>query len=93
MRRLFRFIDWVMDLPQPFELVSRDTLKDIEAENEMPYVTSLERLAKIEGKIEGKIQMLQELFRLPITSDAELDEMTADQLAALFDDLRKRFTH
>lgn len=63
-RRLFRFIDWVMDLPQPFELEFRDTLKDIEAENDMPYVTSVERLAKIEGKI----QMLQELLRLPITA-------------------------
>ncbi len=68
-RRLFRFIDWVMDLPSPLELQFRDTLMQIESEKHMPYVTSIERLAKSEGKIEGKIQLLQDLLGLPVMSD------------------------
>ncbi len=82
-RRLFRFIDWVMDLPEAFELEFRDTLKRIEMEKEMPYVTSVERLAKIEGKAEGKIQLLQDLLGLPIMPDVELERMTAQQLEGL----------
>jgi len=89
-RRLFRFIDWVMDLPAAFELEFRDTLKRIEMEKEMPYVTSVERLAKIEGKAEGKIQLLQDLLGLPIMPDVELERMTAQQLEGLLLELRLR---
>ncbi len=102
-RRLFRFIDWVMDLPKAFELQFRHTLKKIEMEKNMPYVTSIERLAKnegkiegktegkLEGKLEGKIQLLQDLLGLPIMSDAELESMGAQQMHALLAELRQRF--
>ena len=85
-RSLFRFIDWVMDLPEPLELQFRQTLMQIEAEKGMPYVTSIERLAKIEGKI----QLLQDLLGLPVMPDAELEGMTAEQLEKLFSELRAR---
>ena len=93
-RRLFRFIDWVMDLPSPLELQFRDTLKQIESEKQMPYVTSIERLAKhegkVEGKIEGKIQLLQDLLGLPVMSDEELEGIPAEQLETLYTELRQR---
>lgn len=64
----------------------------------MPYVTSIERLAKsegkiegrVEGKIEGKVQLLQDLLGLPVMSDEALEGMTAQQLEALFTELRQR---
>lgn len=90
-RKLFRFIDWVMDLPQDFELQFRDIVTKIETEKQMPYVTSIERLAKTEGKVEGKIQLLQDLLGLPVTPDAELEVLGAEQLEALLLDLRHRF--
>jgi predicted transposase YdaD len=70
----------------------------IESEKHMPYVTSIERLAKdegkiegkLEGKLEGKIQLLQDLLGLPIISDSVLAGMTAQQLEALYTDLRQR---
>jgi hypothetical protein len=62
----------------------------IESEKHMPYVTSIERLAKDEGKLEGKIQLLQDLLGLPIISDSVLAGMTAQQLEALYTDLRQR---
>ncbi len=89
-RRLFRFIDWVMDLPSPLELQFRNALLEIESEKHMPYVTSIERLAKNEGKIEGKIQLLQDLLGLPVMSDAILEAMSAEQLDSLYTDLRQR---
>jgi hypothetical protein len=97
-RRLFRFLDWVMDLPADLEIQFRHALQKIEMEKQMPYVTSIERLArtegrtegKAEGKLEGKIQLLQDLLGLPVMSDAELEQMNAHEVEALFVDLRKR---
>ena len=56
----------------------------------MTYVTSIERIAKDEGKAEGKIQLLQELLGLPVMSDEELDQMSPQQLEELFLALRRR---
>ena len=97
-RQLFRFIDWVMELPAPLVIQFRDTLKSIESEKNMPYVTSIEQLAKDEGKIEGKIegmimgriQMLQEVLGLPVMATSQLESMTGEQLSALYEELRKR---
>ncbi len=53
-RSLFRFIDWVMDLPVDFELQFRYALQQIEKEKNMPYVTSIERIAKVKEKPRGR---------------------------------------
>jgi hypothetical protein len=90
-RKLFRFIDWVMDLPDAFEIQFRDTVKKIETEKEMAYVTSIERIARAEGKATGNIQLLQELLGIPVTSDTELDQMDAERLQALLKELRQAF--
>ena len=79
-----------MDLPSPLELKFGDALKQIESEKQMPYVTSIERLAKHEDKIEGQIQLLQELLGLPVIPNAELANMAAEKLEALLLDLRHR---
>ncbi len=51
-RQLFRFIDWLLALPQELD---RDFRREVEAlkEEKMPYVTSLERLGREEGLREG----------------------------------------
>ncbi|MCA9129530.1 MAG: hypothetical protein KDB22_20730 [Planctomycetales bacterium] len=56
----------------------------------MPYVSSVERLARVEGRAEGKIQLLQELLGLPVMTDADLEQLDASQLEALLTELRKR---
>lgn len=50
---LFRFIDWVIALPQEFETSFRQDLEEYEREAQMPYVTSIERIAKEQGRQEG----------------------------------------
>jgi len=89
-RRLFRFIDSLMDLPAALELQFLEIVQEIETEKQMPYVPSIERLARTEAKIEGKIQLLQDLLGLPVMSDAELEAMGTEQLEWLFLELRKR---
>jgi hypothetical protein len=50
---LFRFIDWVMVLPEELANNFKTELKSYEEVNRMRYVTSIERLAKAEGIEEG----------------------------------------
>ena len=68
-----------MDLPPGLELEFKDVLNEIERENNMPYVTSVERLAKVEGRLEGRIQLLQELLGVPVSraEDCRSDECRA----------------
>ena len=53
-RQMFRVVDWMMDLPPALELQFKAVLEQIEVEKKMPYVTSVERLAKEEGREEGR---------------------------------------
>ena len=50
---LFRFIDWVLCLPNDLELRFRDTLERLEEERNMPYVTSIERIGIQKGIDQG----------------------------------------
>jgi hypothetical protein len=61
-RELFRVIDWLMELPPPLETVFRQELDKIQKEGRMPYVTSLERLARGEGLCMGIEALLRFRF-------------------------------
>jgi hypothetical protein len=52
-RQLFRVIDWLMSIPAELQERFREELHTYEQEKQMPYVTSVERLAKEEGRQEG----------------------------------------
>ncbi len=49
-RQMFRVIDWMMGLPPALAIQFRAALEQIEEEKKLPYVTSIERLAKEEGQ-------------------------------------------
>ncbi|WP_206208962.1 hypothetical protein, partial [Vogesella mureinivorans] len=51
--KLFRFIDWVMMLPEELAQGFKAVVKSYEEANRMRYVTSIERLAKQEGMVEN----------------------------------------
>jgi hypothetical protein len=61
-RELFRVIDWLMELPPALETVFRGELDRIQEEKRMPYVTSIERLARREGMREGIEALLRVRF-------------------------------
>lgn len=52
-RQLFRLIDWMLQLPEDLQQQFREEIHRFEEERRMPYVTSIERLAREEGRREG----------------------------------------
>lgn len=55
-RQLFRLVDWMMRLPKNLEQAFRSEIYRFEEERRMPYVTSVERLAREEGHQEGLLE-------------------------------------
>jgi hypothetical protein len=51
---LFRFIDWVMILPEELETRFSDAILEYEEEMQMPYVTNVERKGIERGRMEGR---------------------------------------
>jgi hypothetical protein len=52
-RQLFRFIDWLMDLPKGLDTQFWDEIHQFEEENKMPFMTTPERLARVEELVAG----------------------------------------
>ena len=50
---LFRFIDWIMTLPEALEKRFSDEMYEYEEEMKMPYVTSVERMGIKKGQLMG----------------------------------------
>lgn len=57
---LFRLIDWMMTLPESIESEFKQEIRNFEEDLQMPYVTSVERLARQEGISEGVLQQKRE---------------------------------
>jgi hypothetical protein len=52
-RQLYRLIDWMMDLPKELAIEYRNEITKLEEASHMPFVTTVERLAREEGIEEG----------------------------------------
>jgi hypothetical protein len=52
-RRLFAFIDWVLELPEPLESVFWEEIDAYQQEKRMPYLSGLDRVAMQMGLLEG----------------------------------------
>ena len=57
---LFRFIDWIMKLPEEFEKEIQEVVDEFEEAKQMRYVTSIERLAQKRGREQGLEQGLEQ---------------------------------
>jgi hypothetical protein len=51
--QLFRFIDWMMDLPKPLDKLFWQEIHQYEEEKRMPFMTTPERLGRQEGLLKG----------------------------------------
>ena len=60
---LYRFIDWVLTLPEALEEIFVEELKAYEKEKNMPYVTNAERIGRKKGKQEGRQETVIALVR------------------------------
>jgi predicted transposase YdaD len=59
-RNLYRFIDWVIILPERLENKFWEELKQFEEEQSMPYLTTGERIGYKRGREEGRQEGRQE---------------------------------
>jgi len=55
---LFRVLDWILQLPKDLEREFTRELIAFEEQAKMPYITSIERLGRQEGRQEGEVAML-----------------------------------
>ncbi len=82
---LYRFLDWILELPEGLKQGFRDDLKRYEEEKQMPYVTSIERMGIEQGREEEKkaiaLNMLQ--ANLPLETIAHFTGLSIEQLQSL----------
>jgi hypothetical protein len=80
--RLFRFIDWVLRLPDELERRFWDELQTYEEVERMPYITSVERIGREEGFREGLLAGLELALKLKF---GEADQSIVPEIRALSD--------
>jgi hypothetical protein len=82
---LFRFIDWILELPEGLKQSFRNELEEYERERQMPYVTSIERMGIEQGEDRATqkiaLKMLQE--NIPLEVIARITGLTIDRLQEL----------
>lgn len=82
---LFRFLDWIMELPEGLKQAFWAELEQYEQERQMPYVTSIEQMGIQKGREEERrslaLKMLQE--NIPLETIARITELTITQLQQL----------
>lgn len=81
---LFRFLDWIICLPKPWAIKYRHEVFDLEEQNKMPYISSIEKL----GYERGELSMLKELLivkfgKLPETYNQLLEKANSGELKKL----------
>ena len=52
-RRLFAFIDWVMELPGPLDELFREEIEAFQQERRMPFINTFERYGMRQGLLQG----------------------------------------
>ena len=86
---LFRFLDWVMRLPEAEENRLWSELQDYEEKRVMQYVTSVERIGikkgLQQGLQQGEVRVLRRLLtrrfgELPAWTESKLQEAVPEQL-------------
>ena len=82
-RALLRFIDWTLQLPEELERRLEEELPEITGGKTMPYVTSWERMAKKDGKIEDAKRMLAEGFDIALIK--RITELPEEEIVQLRD--------
>jgi hypothetical protein len=80
---LFRFIDWVMALPEEMEKNLTEKIEEFKEEKKMRYVTNIERMGIKKGLEQGREQGREQGFQ------QEANKFLSRQLIASFGDIPK----
>lgn len=93
---LYRFLDWILELPDDLKQAFHTELAQYEQERQMPYVTSIERMGEArgrkEGRKEGELSLILRLLtrRVGVVPGSLTDRIQAlpiEQLETLAEDL------
>lgn len=99
MLKLFRFIDWIMWLPEALEKRYYQEIVQVEEEAKMPFMTIAERIGMEKGleqgekrglnkgEIIGEIRATQKFLKRPITPTSQLAPKSLKALKALLKEL------
>jgi FMN phosphatase YigB (HAD superfamily) len=87
---LFRLIDWMMSLPASVQREFNQEIARFEEEQQMPYVTSVERLARQEGQQETSRENTIEALQLRF---GEVPEDFLQAIARIDDLSRLKILH
>ncbi len=91
-REIFRMIDWMMSLPEDLSRKFEEDLVALEESLNMPYVTSVERIAEARGEARGQTKggaavFLGQLTRtcgaMPVDLEQRLYRLSLERLAEL----------
>jgi len=88
---LFHFIDWVMKLPQGLEQAFIQEITEYEKEQNMRYITSVERIGIERGRQEEAqkllLRLLERRFKLSAPTEVQdrLQKLSIEQLEGLID--------
>jgi hypothetical protein len=85
---LFRFLDWLMFLPEGLQQSYRGEVERYGEEKKMPYIWTIEGQAQLKGQMEGRLEtttdLLQQKFgALDEKIKSSLHELTYEQLKQL----------
>ncbi|MFW5640626.1 MAG: hypothetical protein ACOC0H_05635 [Thermodesulfobacteriota bacterium] len=73
---LYRFIDWIMRLPEDLEKSYFEELVKLEEEVKMPYVTTAERIGFKKGEKEKALKTAMNLLALGILTEDQIAQVT-----------------
>jgi hypothetical protein len=76
-------------LPHNLEIECKNIVDQIEEEQHMAYVTSMERIAMEEGKLEGRLEMALEMVRQLNVSVKKAAEVASVSVKDLMDRLNQ----
>lgn len=81
---IYKFIDWVMTLPDNLETEFQKDLAAYEGDRKMPYITSIERMGIEKGRKDMLIDLLnQKLNGLPTHVESQIEALSPEHLQAL----------
>ncbi|CAM2007862.1 hypothetical protein [Acanthopleuribacter pedis] len=86
---IFRFIDWVMQLPPALTQQFHQALAAFEGEKQMPYITSIERLGHErgwkEGREEGREEMKPDMVEALLTLLKQQNVVLSEQVLSVIE--------
>ena len=82
---LFRFVDWVMILPESLKRTFWDELKTYEEDRKMPYITSVEEIGYERGLEQGERSLILRQLnrRIGTIPDRTIDQINKLSLTRL----------